>query len=79
MMAALFRGDERTRTVDVYVDDVIVTTWTSSGTTSDFEAVTLGVTGSTIELRGVLENSEFLSILEVQYVSISLKLCVPSS
>ena len=79
MVAALFRGDERTRTVDIYVDDVIVTTWTSSGTTSDFETVTLGVTGSTIELRGVLEHSEFLSILEVQYVSISLMVCIPSS
>ena len=67
--AALYKGDERTRTIDIYVDGVIVTTWTSSGTTSDFETVTLGVTGSTIELRGVLGNSEFLSILEVSFAS----------
>ncbi|CAM9952012.1 unnamed protein product [Ascophyllum nodosum] len=67
---ALYRGDERTRTIDIYVDGVIVTTWTSSGTTSDFETVTLGVTGSTIELRGVLGNSEFLSILEVEILII---------
>ena len=65
MMAALFRGDERTRTIEIYVDSVIVTTWTSSGTTLAFESVTLGVTGRTIELRGVLVDSEWLSIMEV--------------
>ena len=59
------KGDERTRTLEIYVDGVIFTTWTSSGTTLDFETVTLGVTGSTIELRGVLEDSEWLSIMEV--------------
>ena len=60
------KGDERTRTIDIYVDGIIVTTWTSSGTTLDFETVTLGVTGTSIELRGVLEDSEWLSIMEVR-------------
>ncbi|CAM9670498.1 unnamed protein product [Ascophyllum nodosum] len=63
---AMYKGDERTRTVDIYVDGVIVITWTSSGTTLDFETVTLGVAGSNIELRGVLEDSEWLSIMEVE-------------
>ena len=66
LYTAMSKGDERTRTMDIYVDNVIVTTWASSGTTLDFENVTLGVTGSTIELRGVLEDSEWLSVMEVQ-------------
>ena len=61
----MYKGDERTRTVNIYVDGVIVITWTSLGTTLDFESVTLGVAGSNIELRGVLEDSEWLSIMEV--------------
>ena len=61
----MYKGDERTRTMDIYVDSVLVTTWTNSGTTVDFETVTLGVTGSTIEVRGVLEDSEWLSVMEV--------------
>ena len=60
------KGDERTRTLNIYVDGVIVTTWTSSGTALDFETVTLGVTGTSIDLRGVLEDSEWLSIMEVR-------------
>ena len=60
------KGNERMRTIDIYVDGIIVTTWTSSGTTLDFETVTLGVTGTSIELRGVLEDSEWLSIMEVR-------------
>ena len=59
------KGNERTRTIDIYVDSSIVATWTSAGTTLDFETVTLGVTGTIIELRGVLEDSEWLSIMEV--------------
>ena len=63
------KGDQRTRTVDIYVDGATVATWTSSGATLDFESVTLGVTGSTVELRGVLEDSEWLSIMEVKFMS----------
>ena len=65
----MYKGDERTRTVDIYVDGVIVTTWTSSGTTLDFETITLGVTGGTVKLRGMLEDSEWLSIMEVKFRS----------
>ncbi|CAM9622988.1 unnamed protein product [Ectocarpus sp. 6 AP-2014] len=60
------RGDTRTRTMDVYVDQALQTSWTSSGTTNEFETVALGVTGQTVELRGVLADSEWLSITEVR-------------
>ena len=51
--------------MDIYVDDVKATTWTSSGSTTGFEKVELGVSGQSIELRGVLEGSDWLSIAEV--------------
>lgn len=51
--------------MDVYVGDTKVTSWTSSGTTDTFEYIELGVTGQVIELRGVLEDEEWLSIKEV--------------
>ncbi len=51
--------------MDIYVDDVKATTWTSSGSTTAFENVELGVAGQTIELRGVMGDSEWLSITEV--------------
>lgn len=53
----------------IYVDGDLVTTWTSSGTTSSFENVELGVTGETLELRGVQTNSEWLSLLEVRPIN----------
>ena len=54
------------RTVEVYVDGVLVTTWTSSGTTTDFESIDIsGTSGTTIEIVGVLGNNEWLSIIEV--------------
>ena len=54
------------RTVEVYVDGVLVTTWTSSGTTTDFESIDIsGTSGTAIEIVGVLGNSEWLSIIEV--------------
>lgn len=61
----MYKGDTRTRTMDVYVDGVVQTTWTSSGTTTGFENIELGVSGHAVELRGVLADSEWLSILEV--------------
>lgn len=61
----MYKGDTRTRTMDAYVDDVMVTSWTSSGTTTAFEIIDLGVTGQAVELRGVLADSEWLSISEV--------------
>lgn len=45
----------------------MLTSWTSSGTTSGFENVDLGVAGNTVELIGVLADSEWLSIMEVKY------------
>ena len=65
LTTAMYQGDQRTRTMGVYVDDVMVTSWTSSGTTTGFEKVDIGVAGQTVELRGVLESSEWLSIMEV--------------
>ena len=61
----MYKGDERARTMDIYVDDVKTTTWTSSGSTTGFENVELGVAGQSIELRGVLGDSEWISITEV--------------
>eukprot|EP00903_Cladosiphon_okamuranus_P018634 g17151.t1 len=63
---AMYKGDERARTMDIYVDDVMVTSWTSSGTTTAFESIDLGVTGQAVELRGVVDGSEWLSITEVE-------------
>ncbi|CAM9688654.1 unnamed protein product [Scytosiphon promiscuus] len=63
---ALYQGDTRTRTIDVYVDGVLQNSWTSSGTTTDFESIELGVSGQAVELRGVLADSEWLSVTEVE-------------
>lgn len=51
--------------MEVLVDDEVILTWTSSGTTVGFDYVPLGVQGQVIELRGVLTDSEWLSISEV--------------
>lgn len=65
---AMYKGDTRTRTLEIFIDDTLVTTWTSSGTTTDFEAIDLsGEAGSGVELRGVLADSEWLSITEVMH------------
>ena len=65
MAVAIYKGDQRTRTMNICVDEVLTTSWTSSGTTLDYEAIAFGVTGESIELRGVLDDSEWLSIMEV--------------
>eukprot|EP00752_Nemacystus_decipiens_P014960 g13319.t1 len=71
LRVALYRGDTRVRTVEVYVDGVLVTTWTSSGTTSGFESIDLsGMTGSMIEIVGVLDDSEWLSIIETEILAL---------
>ena len=62
----MYEGDTRTRTMDILVDGQKIITWTSSGTTTDFETVELGITGQTVELQGVLADSEWLSIVEVR-------------
>lgn len=52
--------------MEIIVNGVRYTSWTSSGTTADFETVDLGVDADTIELRGVLADSEWISITEVR-------------
>lgn len=52
--------------MEVRVDDALLTTWTSSGTTDGFEAIDLsGTSGQVLEITGVLDDSEWLSIVEV--------------
>ncbi|CAM9472837.1 unnamed protein product, partial [Sphacelaria rigidula] len=64
LAVALFRGDETVRTMEIYLDDELITTWSSSGTTTDLEGIDFDAVGETVELRGVLADSEWLSILE---------------
>lgn len=54
--------------MEIHVNDVLQTSWTSSGTTTDFERVDLSLSGQAIELRGVLADSDWLSIVEVSLV-----------
>ena len=52
--------------MEVYVNDNLATTWISSGTTDNFESIDLsGMSGDAIEVKGVLTDSEWLSIVEV--------------
>ncbi|CAM9345379.1 unnamed protein product [Hapterophycus canaliculatus] len=63
----MYQGATRVRTMDVSIDGTLATTWTSSGTTSDFEIVDLsGYTGQDITITGVLADSEWLSIIETE-------------
>lgn len=65
--AALQASGNMGRTLDVYVDEELVTTWTSSGVANDFETIELsGTLGMTVQLRGVLERWEWLTISEVR-------------
>lgn len=62
----MYKGNERQRTVEVSVDGEDVTTWTSSGTTLDFESIDLsGNSGQELTITGVLTTSEWISITEV--------------
>ncbi|CAM9762380.1 unnamed protein product [Ectocarpus sp. 13 AM-2016] len=64
----MYRGDSRTRTVDVSVDGALVTTWTSSGTTTEFESVDLsGAYGQVVTISGNNQaDSQWLSIIETE-------------
>ncbi|CAM9842773.1 unnamed protein product, partial [Ectocarpus sp. 8 AP-2014] len=68
LRVALYNGDIRVRTIDVSVDGVLVATWTSSGTTDGFESIAFpdGISGTVINLQGVLDDSEWLSIIETE-------------
>lgn len=61
----MYKGDTRVVDVDIFVDEVKLKSWTSSGTTAEFERVELSATGKKIELRGDLDQSQWLSIVEV--------------
>lgn len=64
---AMYKGTTRTRTMDVFVDGVLVATWTSSGTTEALEGIDLsGTSGELIEVTGVLGSTEWLSIIETE-------------
>lgn len=64
----MFKGTERRTTVEVRVDDALVTTWTSSGTTDAPQSIALtGTSGSVIDITGDLEETEWLSIVEVRF------------
>lgn len=65
LAAAMYKGDTRVVDVDIFVDEVKLKSWTSSGTTAEFERVELSATGKKIELRGDLDESQWLSIVEV--------------
>lgn len=62
----MYKGSTRTRTVQEYVDSDLISTWTSSGTTDEFESIDISsVSGQVIEVTEVLGDSEWLSIIEV--------------
>ena len=67
MKMALYKGDERTRSVNVWIDGVYTHTITSSGTTIDFETYDLIAPGAmtvVLQASGV-EGNGWLSITEV--------------
>lgn len=50
----------------MHVEGVLASTWTSSGTTFNFESIDLsGYSGQYITITGVLADVEWLSIVEV--------------
>lgn len=67
MDMAFYKGDERTRSVNVWVDGVLLNTITSSGETADYETYPLVAhQASIVVLQAVdLGNNGWLSITEV--------------
>ncbi|CAM9298873.1 unnamed protein product, partial [Ectocarpus sp. 12 AP-2014] len=66
LLVAMFKGDERTRTLDIGIDNLPYTVWTSSGTTTGFQTIEVDTMARSISIVGVLEDSEWLSIMEVE-------------
>lgn len=68
-LAAMHKGDKRTRHIDIYIDGHVYGYWVNSGTTTDLEMVDItGVLGREVELRLVPHDQgaeEWISILEV--------------
>ena len=68
-VSAFYEGDSETVSLMVLVDDVtIIDDWTSSGTTLDFQTISLvGIEGQIIQLLAdSLEDEAFLDITEVR-------------
>lgn len=78
LFTAMYEGDSRVRTVDISVDGSLVTTWTSSGTTTDFEGINLsGTYGQEITITGKnLADSDWLSVIEVGPLMVVVVSCV---
>ncbi len=73
---ALYMGATRVRTVEVHVDDVLATTWTSSGTVDGFEAIDLsGYSGRYLTVMSLQDDMEWLSIVEVSWAAASPRYC----
>ncbi|CAN0221761.1 unnamed protein product, partial [Pylaiella littoralis] len=68
----MYKGNERQRAVEVSVDGVFVTSWTSSGQTLDFESVDLsGSYGRDVTITAILGDSEWISITETEIMVLS--------
>lgn len=70
---AFYQGTSRIYSLSILVDGVIVVEdWVSSGTTDEFETVSLvGVSGGNIAIIASLEDGEFIDITEVSSASFS--------
>ena len=66
---ALFKGNQRTRTVSIWVDGVLSSTVETSGTTLEYEPYALeAMQATTIVLQGTgLEENVWLSITGVSF------------
>ncbi|CAN0341712.1 unnamed protein product [Ectocarpus sp. 12 AP-2014] len=72
LRVALYKGNTRLRTMEVSVDGVSVTTWTSSGMTSSFESIDIsGYSGEVVSITGVQGDREWLSIIETEIMVLS--------
>ena len=68
---ALYKGSTRVRTVEVYVGDVLATTWTSSGTTDGFESIDLsGYSGRYLTVMSLADDLQWLSLVEVSWAAL---------
>ena len=70
-VADLYKGQIRTRTIDILLDGEYATSWTSSGSSLGFETIPLpssvaGQPTSSIELIGAGSDSQWFSVEEVR-------------
>ncbi|CAN0239919.1 unnamed protein product [Ectocarpus sp. 12 AP-2014] len=72
LRVALYKGNTRLRTMEVSVDGVPVTTWTSTGMTSSFESIDIsGYSGEVVSITGDQGDREWLSIIETEIMVLS--------